>query len=357
MGYKYAVVSDGSVLESHEVNSPVYFVPLPEKQQTLQNLSERVAETFREHRILAENNVFDFLIQPFYTEERLLFFTKEKLEASDIRVRQSANLKRNPSYHYNNKGLELQLRSIYPCKEGNKTNYYLLNIESFVMERNFTDGEYIRIKADVPIPYFGFYQNLEKSLLGKDEAQKIINMNGISPKYILESPSGRVYTDPENLLQKAILRDKPYPTALMDKAIDAAQDMLMLQYGMQHRDPNSNHKMFCLHQIVDCKRDEKKEFEIYNKFKKFLKTELPGTVGICYKKNAIYFRVNNERKVIFIVNAEKEHFNIGGYSVKGFEAMQDMFRKGTAFKETEWFEDIKPYVIEKEKVKRDKTLG
>ncbi len=89
MGYSYAVNSDGTILNAHTIKNPISIASLQFRQKELMEAASIASEVLQCHGVQSNSQEFDFIIQPFYLEDRLIFFTKQQIEASDSRVRQS----------------------------------------------------------------------------------------------------------------------------------------------------------------------------------------------------------------------------------------------------------------------------
>ena len=352
MGYRYAVNSSGEVLDASRV-TPVHITPLPERTQELQNLRMDISEIFQNEELLLQPTDFDIVMQPFYQTEKLVFFTRERIEASDPRVRQSVHIRENPDYHFKDESLDKQLRSIFPVKEGGHKAWYILSAEIFAAERNLTDGNYIQIQASVPVLYHQFLQDLSRQMISREELNQCTRNNAMSLKYTMESLSGRDYQKPEKIAETALDRITVYPDDRMDSAIDKSLDFLYEKYGIHERDAHSNQKMVCLHQICDGERDVVMEYELYTQIKRFLKQQVPGTNGICYKENAIFFRMPEEpRGTIFIANPKTKLFNAGGTTIRGIETLKTAILNKSVLHEKDWFQEIKRFVVQPDKEKK-----
>ena len=359
MKYSYAVDSNGIFQDVHTIADPIHLQKIGVRIKDLQNITDQLLPLLTKNGIEAHSDCFDYMLQPLYTEDRLLFFTKIPIDPSDTRMRSSIMAHKNPDYEFSTPGQTDELRSIFSTQDKNKTLWFMLCAESIILERNLYDGEYIRIDTMPPVPYHRFINDLKGLMITQEEATS----KTLSGKYLVKSPADKAYLDVDAMIQTAIVRDGPpsrQEPAKFDVALQKALKEYEVNSGLQSKDAFSNRKMQALHQINDTKNDPPAAYEIYKALKKFLVQKYPDVNGVCYKGNAIYFRIpGQERGAVYLVNTADERFNVGGTVIKGLDALKDMIQKSTVYRERPWFKEIKPYIKDQHKTKneRNETYG
>ena len=348
--YSYIVNSAGEVIKDYE-SQAINFLSPENRLDEINSVAEEILPIFHDFGINADVTSFDYMFQPLFTEDRLLFFTKTELDASARIVREAYMVSQNPDAYSGNSQKDL-LKSIFSIQEKNRTLWYLVYAESIVLERNLYDTQYINLRVTHPVPYHRFMNDLKGMSITDSELKK----GGLCDKYIQVSPYERDCSNIEEIIQTAVLRNKmpqreptQFETALYQAAKAYAEST-----GITLRDNNSNRKMLCLHQINDNKDDSNAIFKIYNELKQYLKHTFPEAYGICYKKNAMYFRIpGKEHGTIFISNAKEEQFIVGGKTVRGMEELKKMIADDTCYHKKEWFEDIQSYITKSCKLAKE----
>ena len=329
----------------------VNFLSPQNRLDEINSTAEEMLPILQDYGIEANITSFDYMFQPLFTEDRLLFFSKIELEASARIVREAYMASLNPDAYSESSQKDI-LKSIFSIQEKNRTLWYLVYAEAFVLERNLYDTKYISLRNAHPVPYYRFINDLKDISITDSELQK----GGLCDKYIQISPYERDCNNMEEVIQTAVQRDRipqKEPTPF-DAALHMAAKTYAEHAEIALRDSNSNRKMLCLHQINDNKDDKNAIFKTYNELKYYLKHTFPETYGICYKKNAIYFRIpGKEHGTVFISNAEKEQFIVGGKTVRGMENLKKMIANDSCYQKKEWFEEIQPYIAKSCKLEKE----
>lgn len=159
-------------------------------------------------------------IQPMYTEDRIVFFSKIPLEASSSLVKQSHALQTNRLVGEVEPKLKRQLESVCFTQEREKTKWWLLLAEEVLFERNIFDCEWEKMSVLKTVTYSAFLKNNRNLIKDKDAFKGTMNYG-----YCFADDFD--ITDTENILKNAIVRNgvDPHLDECIRKALIKVQEV------------------------------------------------------------------------------------------------------------------------------------
>lgn len=348
---KCVINSKGEAVTLPADASTIRLIPQEIREKELSKFAEDFSALLLQKGINVENKHFCFLIQPFYTLEHLIFFTKTEFSSNSQAVKTANEIEKHPEILANRECTEF-FRSIFPDDSSNKPRWYLMCVGSIVFERNLYDCKCISAEYLQPVPYAQFMKNLETQLARQKDT------NNDFSRFQIKT-NGMSLTDIQNLLARAFDRD------IVDGR-ESRFDLFSLQAlegckrmrGYANRDSTSNKAIICLSIINDSKKNV---FLIYQEVKNCIKKTFKGAYNVRYKGNRITAQIDEEHLLTIYVGGtdEKPQFIIGGNTFDGLKELKSALLSPVLFQETTWFaEKVKPHIGEQEtprpKRKRDK---
>ncbi len=347
MKVSYAADSSGNIIAVHNDIKPLKNINLKLRLSEMQSLLNEIILLFGNKGINISEKTFDFMIQPLYTEDCLLFFTRTMLSSSSDEVKLSNSLKNKPDFVFRSSDEEDRLKSIFSTEENGKTVWWLLSAERVIVERNLYDGKPIGIKAGAPIPYHWFTKNINKIAVGQSDIEKTFFCN----KYRFFGNSERNYFNVSEIMKTSIVRSFDF-----DNKVEHIIGQIKETNNLSDKDVFSNRKNLCLWLINDRKTDN--IFEDYSEIKLYLKKNYPMTVGIHYKDNAIIFGMDIYGKQTVYVcssfdNSDRHLYIIGGHIFFNIDELKNAIAKTDCFTQKKWYaEKVIPYIIKEAKTEK-----
>lgn len=279
---------------------------------------------------------FDFALQPYGMDDRLLWFSKMKLEGDSDLVKFSQTAVKNPDYQYKDRNEEAIFKSVVQHKEDGKVVWYLLNVEAICLTRNMQDMRYIKAELEEPIPYFEFMERSKENRISKEELAMEETTDKI--KYLAY---GKNYFDVRFMLQYAITRKDA------DDVIDG-----YIQTGLNHYrkkylegcDEWSNDKTYFLMLMNDSRCEE--QYSIYERLKKWCNKPPSGErVAVSYRGNRMILRQGDKNGEIFVSKdpiRETPIFLVNGKVVEDTDSLKAIIESGDVFGLAPlWWDEIK----------------
>lgn len=360
---KYVINSKGEAVILPSDASVIRLIPQEIREKELSKFAEDfssflhqssmdiVAQPRATGSISVENKHFCFLMQPFYTMEHLIFFTKTEFSSSSQAVKTANELEKHPEILANREYTEF-FKSIFPDNSSSKPRWYLMCVGAIAFERNLYDCKCINAEYIQPVPYAQFMRNLEAQLtkqknIDNDRSRFQIKTNGMS------------LTDIQSLLATSFDRDIVNGSeSRFDLSCLQALEHCKQIRGYVNRDSQSNKATICLSIINDSKKNV---FLLYQEIKNCIKKTFKSAYNVRYKGNRITAQINEEHLLTIYVGGtdEKPQLIIGGNTFDGMDSLKAALLSPSIFQETKWFtEKVKPYIQENEaskpKRKRDK---
>lgn len=345
---KYIIDSKGDAVSIPTDASPIRVIPQEVREKELGGFAEGFSAFLHRSGVDVQDKQFCYLVQPSYTSEQLVFFTRTEFASNSQAVKTANEVEKHPEILADREYTEF-FRSIFPDNSRGKPRWYLMCAGSIAFERNLYDCKYIRADYVQPVPYARFMKILETRLSeqnGSEHTRFHLQANGIS------------LTDTQSLLAKAFDRD-------IVNGRESRFDLLCLRAlaeckqtrELAGRDKDSNKATVCLSIINDSKRNI---FPIYQEVKNCIKKTFKGAYNIRYKGNRITAQIDDRLLTIYVCGTDgKAQFVIGGNTYNGTDSLKDALLSPALFLETDWFsEKVKPYIQEQDaprpKRKRDK---
>lgn len=336
---KYAIDSKGQIITLPENQNIIRLIPQEIREKELLAFAKEFTTALSEKGIEENGKGFCFMIQPFYTTERILLLTKTEFSSSSQAVKLANEIDKHPEILANREQTEF-LRSILPEDYHGRTRWYLLTVGYIAFERNFYDCKRINANYVLPISYAKFIKDLKSQLVTQDD----MDSGNICFRYKL-TMNDIDLKNTNSLLFHAFNRD-------IINGQESHFDTLVLEFletykkrNYAMRDVTSNQTAGCLSAIND---GDKHIFPIYQEVKNCIKKTSKGAYNIQYKGNRITACfADGSRKFALYVSGTKENpqFIIGGKTIAGMDALKKAIQDGSVFQEMEWFtEKVKPNI-------------
>lgn len=212
-------------------------VKLPSQEYQFLDTTLRLNDLKKINKIFQtyiKNSAFacDYMIQPLFSHDKLLFFSKEELSPTSDMVKEARGSKNKPYFAFKSKENEHLLKSIFTVEQHYplKSISYLLRAEAIDIERNLLDGKVINVSRIPPIPYYTFMTEVFDPILQSD-----IDKQKFCQKYNFYAPSRKDWRFAEQLLPYAVEYQQNYSPIL-----DCCRDVL--DVGIWKTDKDSNKK-------------------------------------------------------------------------------------------------------------------
>lgn len=272
-------------------------------------------------------------IQPMYTEDRVVFFSKIPLEASSSLVKEAHALRTNRLVGEADPKLKRQLESVYFTQEREKTKWWLLLAEEVLFERNIFDCEWEKMSVLKTVTYSAFLKNNQNLIKDKDAFKGTMNYG-----YCFADDFD--ITDTETILKNAIVRNgvDPHLDECIRKALRGQYDSM----GFANKRRYANQATYCLLAINDYKYNNP-IYSVYTEVKGIIKELCPAARNIRYSGNIISFEYNNSIQSIFVCyslqNNEKDQtFIINGNIINGVRELRQI-NIDDITKHCQWYND------------------
>lgn len=334
MKITYAYDSKGKL---NEINDRLVFPEITARAEEASLLASRVALFYEYENMLIDKSGFYLMIQPLYTDDTVLYFTKTPLSSSSDEVKLSNALKYKPDFVFPNREQEDILKSIFSAEINGRTTWWYLTAEMLAFERNLYDGKYINIRKSTAIPYNRLMRLLPKITVSNIDIQK----NGFCNKYKMYF--SRDLNDTANLLRTAVVRNDNYNAGTLHIIGN-----LKKMYSMYECDARSNAKNLCLWHINDSKPYD--AFPEYSEIRNYLRNSFPDAVGICYSGNAVKYRLEPyERQTIYVCcsleNRSSRTFVTNGHIYRSINELKRAIETSACFSVEDWYlNDVVPFI-------------
>lgn len=286
------------------------------------------------------SRTFDLQLQPLGLEDRLIWFTKLKLEGDSELVKESQTAVKDPDYVYDSDEQEATFKSVFSVFENGKTNWYLLNVESICLTRNISDMQFIDAKLEAPIPYRAFMDKSEQSRITTEE----MVLKELSDKFKFLAPN-KDYHNVEQTMATALLR---YEGDTIDGYIQTGMKAFVEKH-IGDRDRDSNDKTFALMYLNDCRYMKGEQFGIYNELKAWVDSD-PVTKAACiragnFRGNRMKVYRSNQPAEVYICKHpihETPMFLSNGSILDGMDSIKNFIREQKCFEIAPlWWDEIK----------------
>lgn len=336
---KYYVDSKGGI---HEES--VLFKPEKEKAvERAKNMSVLLDTILGELKISNCKPAFDYMIETFGSKEKILFFTKTSLSASDDLVKK-ANLASSESrYSYLNKEEEDILNSIFATEKNHKTEWWLIKAEFISFERNNYDNQYIIVKHNSML-YADFKNRIKKVLISQKEVNEntALIANGAKPflnKYQFISERRKNIFDISDVISFSLKRDERLQS-ILDSFYSQTQNL----FDISNKDIFSNEKnnYFSL-----VRQKVNRTFPVFADISIYIRQIRTDIVFINYKKNIINVSLKEYGIYHIAVTGTFENpvFLINGNIYNSTSSFKEALKSQKCFFRKDWYKEIEDYVM------------
>ena len=335
---KYVIDSAGNAVELADSANEIRLIPVGVRVNELKVFAEELKQLLEYDGINTNSMSFFYMVQPFGTEERAVFFTKTEFNSSSTAVKIAGDLKSHPEILADRDKAEY-FQSIVPVTGKGLRQYFLLSIGYVSFERNLYDCKRIMTSYTPPIPYRRFLSIMKDELI----TQEALDEKQLSPLYKVISEDVKL-TDPDTMLSYAVHRDLRKEGSEFDKYVVNALGAYekVNRYDLKYK--KSNQSTMCLLAI------NAQNSNIYNEYKQIkncIKKTLKGAYNIRYKRNKItaHLEDGNELTIYVKTTGENAQFVINGNLVQGIDNFKKYLLSDQLFSEQEWFRDkVQPYI-------------
>lgn len=338
---KCVIDSSGNVIALPQDAKNVRFIPVDVREKELRKFSSDFSSILAQKGVEVQNKAFCYMIQPFYTTERLLIFAKTEFSSSSQAVKLANEIEKHPEIMANKEKTEF-LKSIFPDSSSGRTRWYFLTVGYIAFERNLYDCKRINLGYFPPAPYEQFIKSVKEQLLKPEDNET----DGICYGFQLIENNVPIW-DGKSLLSYSFDRDI---TGGRESQFDKHVREAVMEYkrlkGYGNKDRLSNKANLCLSIINDNNRNI---FPIYLEVKNCIKKTFKDSFNVQYKGNRITAQLKNgEKLTIYVYSSDdRPQFVIGGNTYSGIRELQAALQSSDVFSETIWFtEKVKPNIKE-----------
>lgn len=337
---KAAVNSNGEIVTLTSSQKEIRFIPQEIKEKELTAFKEDFVCLLNQKGIDTQGKGFCFMLQPFYTMERMLIFTKTEFSSSSQAVKLANEVEKHPEIAADKERYDFY-KSIFPDNTSGRTRWYFLNVGYIAFERNLYDCVKINVFYRTPIPYAGFMRSFNSSLISQEERDK----KEVCPKYSFFN-NGIDIEDAETLLSQAFLRDiSGDMQSKFDFTVCEALEEYKCGSGYLQKDKTSNNANACLMMINNGRQNI---FPVYQKVKNCISKTFKGAYNISYRGNKISAKLADGGDIAIYVSGTEENpkFIVGGKMITGIEHLKKAMLLPTFRDETDWFvSKVKPNIF------------
>lgn len=337
---KYTVNSNGDVISLLPSQNTIRFIPIEVRARELVRFTNEFIELLKAINVDTRFAKFSYMIQPFYTNDCLVYFTRTELSSSSQTVKlansldKHSELKKQPD-------LYTLLKSIVQDKQGTP-RWFLIAVGIIEFERNFYDCKRINLTYRQPIFLHQFLKELECTQITQEEADK----KKPCKKYRFFD-NGIDLTNEEMLVSCAIDRDIVNGR---ESAFDMRMYNLIQKYKEEHyqnRYEKSNLATDNLKVLNTHTSWRKKDiFTAYNIAKKMIKKIYKGAYGICYRNCKISAHLTSDKTLTMYTSGtrEKPVYIINGNFLT-VEQLKQYLLNLKDLPSVDWFtEKVEPYI-------------
>lgn len=338
MKASFAVDSEGIVRDTSKALNIFRVRNVNKRTEELNNFIAGFISSLIEQGVHLEPEGIYPKIQPMYTEDRLVFFSRIPLEASSQLVKQAHALRTNRPVNTDDPRLLRQMKSVYCTQEREKTKWWLLLAEEVLFERNIFDCEWEKMVLLKTVTYSVFMEQ-------NQTPYKEIKQGTMNYGYCFVNDAD--ISDTDYILKHALIRNGTDPQ--LDEKIRKALAKQYNEMGFANKQRYANQATYCLLAINDFKLTSHSIYTVYNEVKDVIKELCPAARNIHYSGNVISFEYNNNKQSIFVCNSiynnpNDQTFIINGNIINGVHELRRInFDK--VMQECRWYNDkVIPYI-------------
>lgn len=311
------------------------FCPQDKRLRDLNILASELYEALAPFKLSPKT--FDYIIEPYGMEDRLIWFSKVRLEGDSDLVKLSQKAIKDPDYEYQDKEQEAVFRSIFQNTENGKAVWYLLSAETICLTRNMCDMKVIKAEAEKPAPYHAFMEEAKTNRITKDEL--VLAEATDKRKYLACEKN---YNDVRFLFQAALTRSE-------DDVLDGYIQVGVNRYKkklLADRDEFSNEKTYALMLLNDSRYEQ--QYEVFNKLKLWGVKEAridENRIDFSYKGNRFIIKVGEQVGEAYI-SKDPVHsspiFQMNGKIIESVDALKEAVMNGECFAPSPlWWDEVK----------------
>ena len=228
-------------------------------------------------------------IQPYYTNDKLIFGIKVPLEPSNSLV-----IRANKHFPQDENSADMDvLKSVYYTQQREKTVWYILYVASITFERNVYDCQYEGVYMSKPVLYSDFLQIWDKDTIPQDVyAKRTVNKGYI---YIDKADFRSIDT----ILKNAVVYENNGLPLNDIQQIKAIVYDFFQHIGFSEKKNYANQAFECL-RCINNLRYEGSIFSLYERVKPLIKEVLPTSKTVRYDMNRITFDFNGRKNTIYV---------------------------------------------------------
>lgn len=327
--------SKGNLVRTN--TSDLSFCPQDKRLHDLSVLAYELLETLEPFK--PNPKTFDYIIQPYGMDDRVIWFSKVKLEGDSDLVKVSQTAVKNPDYEYQDKEQEAMFKSIFQNMENGKSVWYLLSAETICLTRNMCDMKIIKAEAEKPVPYQMFMDNAKVNRITRNES--VLGKASDKCKYLAHEKD---YNKVQFLFQSALLRSED---DVLDGYIQAGLNRFKKRF-LSERDELSNEKTYALMLLNDSRYEN--QYEIIEELKRWggKEARIDGErIGISYKNNCVFIRVKSKEQVgeVYIAKDpvhDSPVFQMNGKIINSIDDLKKSIESGECFAPSPlWWDEVK----------------
>lgn len=331
---KYVIDSNGEAVELSPTDKTVKLLVEDIRINELHKFTDVFLKVMGE-----EDKHFAFMIQPFYTKEYVLYFTRTLLSSSSQAVKIANEIDRHTEIQAHQDQMDFY-KSIFRDESEKEQRWYYLCVGCIAFERNMYDCKRINVASIQPVPYQQFFRELPAQLLTPEET----SVNAPTMGFVYVS-NGIPLPNAQGLLQKAFDRDiEDGQASAFDYKVQQEIERYKERKGYANKDGMSNRATTCIAMINETRRNV---FPTYLALKNAIKKVYENATDIKYNGNKITAQIDEERVLEIYVsgNDELPQFIIGGKVVNTFDELRALLASPVIFQKEPWFEEkVLPYI-------------
>lgn len=306
MSFKWVIDSLGNAVSIPQDKNSIRILKQEIRINELKKFAEGLLNALKETSSKINTAYFDFMVQPLYNKERVIYFTKSNISTTAKVLKLSRELVQNPQIEnerpeFQDKDVVNFCKSIFKDEKQEKKWFYL-SVGCILFERNFYDCKYIDVTHIQPIPYAQFIKDLSTKNNNPNEKYEYIS-------------SGTPIDNVQELSQKAFVNElTSEETSPFILEISAFVNEYIQKNEIDKRDKASNKTTLFISLINNFKGDI---FSTYLEIKNVIKKLYNEAYNISYVKNSnlITAQIDDNHKIeIFVCNGNNGAFN---YIVNG----------------------------------------
>lgn len=351
---KYVINSSGEAVALDEGQKEIRFIPEDTRLNELREFKDKLMDEFRKGGIDTEDKAVWYMLQPNYTNERLVFLVRTALSGSSEAVKKANEFRKSKSIAdhpdlVKDRKMRDFVSSIYQYNfDEMRREWYCLSAGYIEFERNLYDCRKIDVRYKEPMFYQEFLREMETVMNENSETTLCRRYNIISARK--EVPITTEDETPAVQIRTAF-EDEVAVKSGNKSRLDVIIKNFLIKYkaenGYQNRDSISNIATRCLLAINNNRRIN--IFRIYEEFKVFVKKTLGSDYGVSYNGSSIIVK-NGDREfrayVTYASDTEPPQFIIGGRIITGMDKLRKALSEEDLFVTEQWFaEKVEPNII------------